>query len=359
MAQIKKIMQICHTKIYIILIHHPLIDVIVHAIRKRKDKECLRRMAERDGMTFSVETYGNKHQDVNLYYIYIDYPNDGFCANLYWLLRFLTVADRMGFVPVVEWGAKTLYADTSKILNTYNPYEYYFTQYLDIKLEDVQESYNVIKAQESHITDFFLLKEIKDIDGYLLSEEYISHMALIWRKYVILNRFTADKIDKEIRTLCGGETILAVHARGTDYKQNYNNHPIAITTEDFLETVTKLFETGRYDKIFLATDDETILLKFIEKFEKYLLFYKDVMRGKGKTSIALSKSTRERHRYLLGYEILRDMLTLASAEGLVAGVSMVSNCARIVKKSTGKDYAEKVILNKGINHNNNIFVLND
>ena len=50
-----------------------------------------------------------------------------------------------------------------------------------------------------------------------------------------------------------------------------------------------------------------------------------------------------------GYEVLRDMYALAFCDGLVAGLSQVVNCARIVKESSGEEYDTLCIINNGIN----------
>ena len=52
---------------------------------------------------------------------------------------------------------------------------------------------------------------------------------------------------------------------------------------------------------------------------------------------------------LMGYEVLRDMYALAACDGLVAGLSQVVNCARIVKESSGEEYDTLCIINNGIN----------
>ena len=57
----------------------------------------------------------------------------------------------------------------------------------------------------------------------------------------------------------------------------------------------------------------------------------------------------QNHHYRLGYEVLRDMYALAACDGLVAGLSQVVNCARIVKESSGEEYDTLCIINNGIN----------
>ena len=86
-----------------------------------------------------------------------------------------------------------------------------------------------------------------------------------------------------------------------------------------------------------------------------MFFYQDTFRGNTDISVAFSKSEREFHKYKLGYEVIRDMWTLAQCDGLVSGLSQVSSCARIVKESQGKQYIDLKIIDRGINHNNNKF----
>ena len=66
-----------------------------------------------------------------------------------------------------------------------------------------------------------------------------------------------DQIDSTIR----GKRAIGVHVRGTDFKRNYKGHPVKIGTEEYLEAAKKMFAAGKYDMVFLATDDsEAIVL---------------------------------------------------------------------------------------------------
>ena len=58
---------------------------------------------------------------------------------------------------------------------------------------------------------------------------------------------------------------------------------------------------------------------------------------------------KEYSKYRKGLEVLRDVYTLASCGGLVAGLSHVSILARIVKYSFDKKYSYQNILSNGIN----------
>lgn len=147
-----------------------------------------------------------------------------------------------------------------------------------------------------------------------------------------------------------GKKILGVHARGTDFKRNYNGHPIAVTAQEYLAEAKNLVETGEYDRIFLATDDTNAVRLFRNEFGSKILYYDDVTRGEGNETVMKSDSTRDDHHYKLGLEVLRDMYTLASCDGLVAGLSQVSFAARIQKFSWNQQYVDLKILDKGINY---------
>lgn len=90
-------------------------------------------------------------------------------------------------------------------------------------------------------------------------------------------------------------------------------------------------------------------------FGSKLLFYSDVKRTSEQQSVAFSDSRRKNHHFRLGLEVLRDAYTLAMCDGLIAGVSQVSICSEIVKKSKGEKYTYKKICDKGVYHNGNLF----
>ena len=80
-----------------------------------------------------------------------------------------------------------------------------------------------------------------------------------------------------------------------------------------------------------------------------MVCYPDVIRSDGLDSVMNSRSDRKLHHYLLGWEVLRDMHTMAACEGMIAGLSQVSKAARIQKRAAGNEYADLIILDKGIN----------
>lgn len=345
------------TAVYEMLLRHPFLDVLQHAVRMRKDADVCRRLAGRDGLVLKCDSYGEANRNKCLYYIYFGGAEHGFFAQFRNLLKYLAYADRFGFYPVVEWSREIPYAEKELMQGTMNPFEYYFRQPSDISLEEMRKSYNVFRAEEIHIRDFFLNQEIPEGEkGYQMSETFLERMAQIADKYIQLNAQTEEYIKEQIDSLLQGRKTLGVHVRGSDYRGGYNNHPVIVLTEEYAQATESLLQTGSYEQIFLATDDLSALRMFQKRFGEKLVYYKDVMRTKDSVSVAFSQSERPHHCYLLGLEVLRDMLSLTACDGLVAGISQVSICTQIMKRSRQETYADKVILDKGINHSNCNFV---
>lgn len=295
-----------------------------------------------------VESYGNKPISDSIFFIDMEESHSGFFAEHNRLLALLYFADKYDMRPVVKYHAGYCYAEKHPVNGTENPFEYYFEQPAGISLEELESCKRVFRSRKENSYEVNKLSD--DANGYTRSERYLDEMARITAKYIRLNSIVKEKMDKEIEALMGDGKVLAAHVRGTDFKQNFNGHPVSIGAGEYLEATIRTFEKGAYDKVFLATDDSGALEKYREQFGDKAVFYRDVVRSDGSDTVMHSDMPRENHHYLLGYEVLRDMYTLAACDGLVAGLSQVSYAARIQKKSTGKEYSDLVILDKGINY---------
>ena len=122
-----------------------------------------------------------------------------------------------------------------------------------------------------------------------------------------------------------------------------------------MDITKQAVDTYGFKKVFLATDDEKVISLFYDAFGEKLCYYKDIYRSKHGEPIHYGNNNvkRKHHKFLLGLEILKDFYTLGHCSGLIAGVSNVSMCARIVKASLGEEYVYKKIVDKGVNHSFN------
>lgn len=300
------------------------------------------------------EKNGMKNQDKAIYVITENGNGWGYFAEFRAMLCKLLYADRMGFYPYIYWGNSFLYVDENKKNEIPNAFEYFFRQLNGITLEEVQESYMVAYSKSAEAV--MIEREFRKEESYAISDDLLRQLGKIYNKYISLNLEVEKKLKEEYCALLGQGKILGVHFRGTDYKKGYDIHPVFVQVQDVIDVVSGLFVKGEYEKIFLATDESVAVEEFEKKFGKdKVFFYQDTFRGNTDISVAFSKSEREFHKYKLGYEVIRDMWTLAQCDGLVSGLSQVSSCARIVKESQGKQYIDLKIIDRGINHNNNKF----
>lgn len=320
-----------------------------YCFQKGNDAQFVRNVknAEMDFSQVSLKKPGNKSDGGMIYFIDMKESHSGFFADHNRLLSLLYFADIYGLKPVVQYSSGYCYAEEHPVNGTENPFEYYFKQPGGISLEEMKEYKCVLCSRKENGNAVISIKG--GTGGYDRSERYIDEMARITAKYIHLNEKIGRQFEQEIGDLLKGKNTLAVHVRGTDFKQNFNGHPVQVEISEYLETTKKIFDEGAYERVFLATDDLEALELFKSKFKENLLYYEDVVRSKGIDTVMHSEATRENHHYLLGVEVLRDMYTLASCNGLVAGLSQVSFAARIQKKSSGINYKDLVVIDKGIN----------
>lgn len=332
---------------------HGRLDAIQHCIRHSKNEDYCQKAAEKNPMVLTCRKYGPLNIDKNIYLIEFGDKTDGFFAEYRKVLNFLYYADYFHMVPVVKWTDDFLYSEKVEVNGSKNPFEYYFEQPDNVTINEVYKSRNVFRCERSHL---MLAESLKtDYDGYDLSESYLNAMSRIMAKYIRLKSTVKEKILGDINKLFSSKRTLGIHVRGTDFRNNYYGHPVFTNGKKHLQVADEQLDKGNFEQVFLATDDLLILDEFKKRLGNNVVFYKDVKRGEGQVSVAFEKNERELHHYKLGLEVLRDMWTLSTCEGLVAGRSQVSICAQIAKKSREEKYAFLSIIDEGTNKRGKYF----
>jgi hypothetical protein len=303
-------------------------------------------------LILNFKTLGNLYPEKNIYYINCDSDVRGFFSLFCLVLDALAIADRYGLTPVVEFGENTLYYQGCEINGSMNPYEYYFKPVSEIQVADVGKCYRVLFYRDGQRNRDFNIpfsvasqKIVNEGD----KDDYIRNRAYIYKKYIKLNSNVESYLNQTIESLLEGEKILGVHVRGTDFYNGYLNHAKAVTLEQYIEETSYAMEAGSFDRIFVATDEEKAICEFRKHFGNRVICYEDVLRSTDGKALHFSTVERKHHKYLLGLEVLRDMMTLAACDGLVAGYSNVSLVARIVKCSTDKRFSYLHIIDNGFN----------
>lgn len=299
-----------------------------------------------------LHSYGNEYRGRVVYHIGAFGCSVGFFAEfLYTLIRLYYATDR-GFVPYVYWGNDFLYYEPDGVEKEHNAFQYYFEPVSEVTCID--HAAHVLDATDYHIHD---VQDQLNTHGYAVTDEYMDALSDMIKKYIRYNQRTKEYLEDGYDTLIGDKKALAVHFRGTDYRRQYNNHPVFVTIEQEIKKVQELFATGKYDVIFLATDEQEAVEAFRNEFGDIVKIFEDTWRAEdGDESVAYSHADREHHHYLLGMEVVRDQYMLTRCDGLICGISNLTLSARMMRKAWyDKSYDDLVILNHELCHNDRQF----
>lgn len=294
-----------------------------------------------------LENRIRKSGDREVYCIKIDNEIAGFFAILREAMDYCCYADEHGFLPYIVYSQKTLYAEKKIFLGTNNPFEYYYEQPLMHIPGILLKGLNVVKNRIEHLGEIELKYNLKPF-SYMVEESYIEKMADIYKKYMRMNATTNKYVRKNIDNILRGKYTLGVHIRGTDFNKGFNNHPIPVTVDEYMEAISQEIVKKQYEQVFVATDDTRCLKELKQKINVPLVYYKSTLRAGGNKSVAYERIERKNHNYLLGLEVLKDAYTLSACDGFIGCLSQVDIFVQIIKKSKGQEFASFKIIDKGI-----------
>jgi hypothetical protein len=254
-------------------------------------------------------SFGEKNPDKIFYIIWRGNLGAGFFSNFTQILAHIKVAETLNMIPIVDFkNFQTFYNEKNPINGTDNAWEYYFKQISPYTLDEVYSSKNV----------FFCDGEppCRDIWGYIADnkKEYQN----FYENHIKLH----ENVEKELEkySYIFDEKVLGVHFRGKEL--NFAAlHPYGPTIKQMFDGTDELLEKYNISRILMVTEEKDYLDLFIKRYGKKV-FYTD--------SFCVSKvnaynlNPRENHRYLLGFEVLRDATLLAKCNGLIFSNSSVS-----------------------------------
>ena len=231
-----------------------------------------------------------------------------------------------GWIPVI---------DLQNYPNTYlapeeigkkNAWEYYFEQPFNVGLEEAYSGENVVLCASG--TPIPLEMPPVTMDYYENKDSTLAE----WRNFIKLGMLRVKpEILKEVAALrekffAPNDRVLGVYLRGTDYvARRPHNHPIPPPIEFAVSTVVAKLQEWQCNKIFLSTEDKTIVQTFKNVFGDLCVTidrqYVDY-NSQQANFITVSRINRENDRFLQGKEYLTEMLLLTMCNSLV-----VTRCA--------------------------------
>ena len=324
------------------------IDYIINCIKQRKDDSLVNYVRD-----ISLDVLHFKNPESNpcqhscIYYIKSGNPFSGFGAELRRTLDALVFANYYNFEPVIEYTDQYIYAEKQSINGHSNPFEYYFVQTGSSDFLRNKSSYRYVEFKEEHRK--IVERYVGIQESYVLNEKYIYLMGKMINKYIRLNPETIEYINISLEKIgFNNSKIIGVHYRGTDYKIGYKNHPNIVSIDDYYKQIDLMISENQDAVIFLATDEESVINAFAKKYKDKVIWFDDVFRSTNGTPVHFSENSRTSHKFNLGREIVRDIITLSKSDYLIAGLSQVSYAARFFKSSYGEHYDKIIILDKGL-----------
>ena len=257
------------------------------------------------------------------YIIYRRTPGAGFWSNFSCVLQGLDDADLRGLPPVVDMERHTtFYNEKEPIHGTRNAWEYYFEQPSGI---------GVAQAAVKGATDNGGRSpgRFVGIQATIPPPETLKRGRFLVGRYIRV-REDVNALADAILPRGVNPKVLGVHIRGTDLRQGtYPGHHIPDVREAYLERAIDLDNQHNFTSIFLATDEIENIELFRTHFGERLLTT-DAHRTSQKTVTAhnmawLLDVPRRHHKYLLGREVLIDVLLLARCGHFICGVSNVAS----------------------------------
>ena len=279
-----------------------------------------------------LKSFGDLNPDKTFYVIWRDHLGSGFFSNFTQVLSHIKLAESFGMIPVVDYlNFKTLYNVAEAVNGSQNAWEYYFKQPSGFTLNEVYQSRRVFIADGEYPKKIF----------FNTAKEYREFCA----GHIYLQANVKERIERYAPEISSGRT-LGVHFRGKE--MNYTpGHPFAPVSEQVFSVVDSLMEEFAFNRIFILTEELLYLNAFRQRYGEKVLFT-DSFRCSKVNSYNLSP--RQRHRYLLGLEILADAELLARCHGLVYSNTGPANHA--LRSSKTLEVAE--CIDNGFNASNYI-----
>ncbi len=346
----KRVYRVLKKRIYEFIKNREFLFAVINVIRNRKDHQLLDRINGTSGSFFftSGDTVTEDRQK-HVYYMIddINWGTHGFFAIFRNVLELCAVADLYGFTPYIYLD-KTLYTGDGHE-GSRNLYEYYFVNPVQEKRKEIRNNHNHVAADINHIfvLNRLLSNDTEELISYQghYSQRYMDLMAETLNKHLVLRPELKLEFDEEIDHMLGMKKTIGVHYR--NWTALLYGHPLPVKIQQVYQYLDIALENG-FEQIFAATDDELALKRLKRRYGRRLKCYDDVIRSDDRSEVQFKQNDRQEDGYYLGKEVLRDMYTLASCDGLIAGLSQVSLFARIQRQAVKGDYDYIKIIDNGV-----------
>ena len=281
---------------------------------------------------FKIAKFGDLNPDKIFYIIKRD-PGAGMFSNFVYIMNHLRIAYFHDFIPYIDmekW--PSWYSENEPINNTMNSWEYYFDQVCEYSSEEIYQSKNIIITRNDFYSDFS-----KD-----LSDDSI--FKIIFKKYIKIKDHISKEADDYINKNFKDKKVIGIYLRGGECRR-MPNHGMPPTKKQIEYQINSIIKKNNFDLIFLSTKELDYINIFKKSYQKQLNTYDSFKDQKDCFQIY----PRKNHRYLLGKEIIVEMLILSKLQNLTYNLSNVSAMSLFFNLNPKQD---RYFLDNGTNCNN-------
>ena len=242
--------------------------------------------------------------------------------------HFITVAGHIrraflnGWIPVVDMQNYSNPYLAPEKLGKENSWEYYFEQPLRIGLEEAYNSENVVLSSGVPVAR----PQWRGMNIYDNKNVGLAH----WRALVkfgilrVKESLHQEILEERKKLFAPNDRVLGVLLRGTDYVAlKPNNHPIPPSPEFVIDFIVKKIRLWKCNKIFLATEDKSIVQHFKDTFgDGFGDFCKILNREyvdytESATGVSVIRIDRENDHFLQGKDYLTQIVILSTCKSFV------------------------------------------
>ena len=290
----------------------------------------------------NISSYGEENPDKCI--LLIDYPIG--MSGLGDLTTYTIYAVWMSYsrkymgkpiVPVVDFSQN---GDTNMFLerDNENIWEKFYQPVSDITKEEAHRSKYVLelKTKENAYNAYYL-----DVQNNIT-------LSVAFSKYLKFSQKTREKINEVKKSLgLPRGRGLAVKARGTDFYKGWTfqgekfREGGPMRPKEFVGEVRKEFQRGKYDYLFLATEDEEFVKAFQKSELSNDLYETDAYKTSGIKSIAANIIDSGRNVYEESLIYLAEILIMSECSALIAN----TDCGAVrMARAWNNNMYEKVIV---------------
>jgi hypothetical protein len=155
---------------------------------------------------------------------------------------------------------------------------------------------------------------------------------LKYTKYVPYNQHLVQYISTNLPDL---DKAIGIHFRGTDHY-----HTDRVEVEKYVEFVEKEWATGKYTKVFIATDELFVIDKFKEMLSCKNIISNDTIKTIGQTAL-FDIPSDEQQKIRMGFEVMLDAHSLSNCDIVFGKLSNVTYYSRILKPELNVVYLDE------------------